>query len=111
MKIDVTEISHGLITSRDSLIKRDLYYDLYTQVYGKPPGPNLHNLTGTQVDLRPMAYMLRLMGWSAYYWRNRYDVTGTRGDLWDAWINYNRHEGLIIGIYCVNLTAWMLSHT
>lgn len=118
MKIDVTEIHLGLITHRDSLLKRDLYYDLHEQVYGHAPrkqwqpanSTTLRILTGTKTDLSHMAHELRHLGWAAYYWQDRHGVSHAQGDT-NTWINYGRREGLIIGRYCANLTAWLLAHT
>lgn len=118
MKIDVTKIYHGLITERDDVVKRDLFRDLYQQVYGQSlrstwqltsRNSNLRTLERPVIDLSHMAWMLRQMGWSAYYWRDRHGVNAGRDTV--SHINYGQAQGLVFGIYCVKLTAWLLSHT
>jgi hypothetical protein len=120
MKIDVTLIRHGLVTAGHSLVQRDLYCDLYTQVYGEPPhmrwlpsprpGSTSRVLKRPDVNLTHMAQVLRSQGWAAYHWRDRHGITDAQDDT-NTWLNYGRREGLIIGRYCSNLTAWLLSHT
>lgn len=111
MKIDVTQIAHGLITVRDDLLKQDLFWYLFKQVYGtRTSGYLLFDISQSPyIDLRVMARMLREQGWCAYYWRDRHGVDHV-GDC-HTFMNYGKREGLIIGRYCPNLTAWLLSHT
>jgi hypothetical protein len=113
MKIDVSAIQYGLVTARDDLLKRDLFWHLYEQVYGKPslPGSRLlsYALRYHVIDLHVMAFRLRELGWCVYYWRDAHGLD--RVDDYNIFINYGRREGLIIGRYCANLTAWLLSHT
>lgn len=110
MKIEVTCIDHGLITSRQGHIQRVLLWHLYESVYPghkERMGYRLDLLR--EVDLAHMARVLRAQGWCAYYWRDRHGLDNVEDD--NTHINYGRREGIIIGRYCANLTAWLLSHT
>lgn len=118
MKIEVHKLQMGLITEGSDVIKRHLYYDLHTLVYGAPPGMKwqpvkpggtLRALTATHIDLVHMAQELRRLGWCAYYWRDRYGVDDVSD--YNTYMNYGRREGLIFGQYCPNLTAWLLANT
>ena len=110
MKIEVTGISHGLITSRQCHIQCVLLWHLYESVY---PGHKEHmgyrlNLL-REVDLAHMARVLRAQGWCAYYWRDRHGLDNVLD--YNTHISYGRREGIIIGRYCNNLTAWLLANT
>lgn len=110
MKIEVTCIDHGLLRSRLDIVQRSLLWHLYESVY---PGHKEHmgyrlDLLRA-VDLAHMARMLRDQGWCAYYWRDQHGLLNVSD--YNTHINYGRREGIIIGRYCPNLTAWLLSHT
>jgi hypothetical protein len=110
MKIEVTGTSHGLITSTQGRIQRGLLWHLYESVYPghkERMGNRLDLLR--EVDLAHMARVLRAQGWCAYYWRDRHGLDNVEDH--NTHINYGRREGIIIGRYCANLTAWLLSHT
>lgn len=118
MKIDVTKIRHGLITHKQDLIKRDLFADLYQQIYARPyrmawqtskQDRTLAVLKFPAISLAHMAASLRQQGWGVYYWRDPHGVDA--GDDTNTHINYGRREGLVFGIYCANLSAWLLANT
>ncbi len=110
MKIEVTCIDHGLLRYRLDIVQRSLLWYLYASVYTghkEHVGYRLDLLR--EVDLAHMARVLREQGWCAYYWRDRYGVDDVSD--YNTYINYGRREGIIIGRYCPNLTAWLLSNT
>jgi len=118
MKIEVRKRQLGLVTLSSDQIKHELFRYLFKQVYPTwqaatwqpvPGKPTVRALQPYDVDLAHMARMLRDQGWCAYYWRDRYGLDGVEDD--HTHINYGRREGIIIGRYCANLTAWLLSHT
>jgi hypothetical protein len=64
------------------------------------PNSTSYVLKHVEFNLSEMACKLRKQGWSVYYWRDD-----------NSHINYGRREGLIVGAYCANLTAWLLANT
>jgi len=118
MKIEVRKLKLGLVTHGSDQVKHELFRYLFNQVYPSwqaatwqsvPGKPTVRVLQPYDVDLNHLAHMLRAQGWSAYYWRDR-DGLDNVYDC-NTHINYGRREGLIIGRYCANLTAWLLAHT
>lgn len=118
MKIEVHKRQLGLVTLGSDPIKHDMFKYLFNQVYPDwqsaswqpvPGKPSVHCMQPYDVDLNHMAKQLRDQGWCTYYWRDRYGLDGVEDD--STYINYGRREGIIIGRYCPNLTAWLLSHT
>jgi hypothetical protein len=86
-------------------VEHKLFQDLYVQVYGpsyvrmwkRDHTSTLHTLQFPPVNLAHMARTLRQQGWCTYHWR--------------APLEYGAPEGIIIGRYCSNLTAWLLMNT
>ena len=118
MKIEVRKLHLGLVTRGSDIVQHDLFRYLFKQVYPDwtgatwqpvPGKPTVRVLQPYDVDLSHMARILRAQGWCAYYWRDRHGLDHVEDD--NTHINYGRREGLIIGRYCPNLTAWLLSHT
>ena len=100
MKIDVSQILTPSDTRAD-VIKRKLFWHLYSLVYERD---QFLKLGISVIDLEHMARELRLMGWHVYYWRDPVDRC-------DSFYSYGPSEGLVFGIYCSNLTQWMLAHS
>lgn len=118
MKIEVRKLKLGLITQGSDIIHYELLKYLLKQAYPDwcdtywqplPGRPTMKVLRPSEVDLQHMARILRGQGWCAYYWRDRYGLDNVED--YNNYINYGRREGIIIGRYCPNLTAWLLSHT
>lgn len=118
MKIEIRRQHLGLTTQGSDPTSRELFRYLLREVYPEwkgaswqpvPGKPTVRVFEPYDVDLRHMARMLRAQGWSAYYWRDRHGLDNV--DDHNAHINYGRREGLIIGRYCSNLTAWLLANT
>lgn len=94
---------------------RKLFDHLYEECYGVPRHRGWTKISTTSyrmghidVNLSEMAQRLREQGWCVYYWR---DKQGIESDDYNTQINYGLQEGLIFGIYCPNLTAWLLTNT
>lgn len=118
MKIDVRKMQLGVVTLGSDQVKHELFRYLFKQAYPEwrgaswqpvPGKPTVRALQPYDVDLAHMAAMLRAQGWSAYYWRDRHGLD--QMEDYKSYINYGRREGIILGRYCANLTAWLLAHT
>ena len=119
MKMEVRKLRTGLIMDGSDLVKCNLFRYFYEQVYGYAfrthmwqnvtPNSTSYALNPVEFNLGEMARTLRQQGWSVYYWRDRHGLDNVDDD--NTHINYGRREGLIVGAYCANLTAWLLSNT
>jgi len=103
---DIMRIAH-----RESSVPYKLFQHLYVQVYGIPYKEAWTQLSNTawvsrmpHIDLKHMLQELKAQDWKIYYWRDRVE------DEEDLILN-GAPEGLIVGRYCMNLTAWILSNT
>lgn len=106
MKIDVNQIRHGLVVTKDDVIKEQLFYHLLKVAY--PDIPRLYTrLVYNPFNLAQMCKILRSQDWCAYHWR---DVHGVVTTDYNTYMNYGKREGIIIGKYCANLTAWLLTN-
>ena len=119
MKIEVRKIKTGLLMDGSDIAKCNLVRYFYEQVYGYAfrthmwqtvtPNSTSYALNPVEFNLGEMARTLRQQGWCVYYWRDRHGLDNVDDD--NTHINYGRREGLIVGAYCANLTAWLLSNT
>ena len=118
MKIEIRKLQFGLMTADSDIIKRSLFQYMHEQVYGHLPYAQWQHVSASSpasisspkyTNLIEMARKLRQQGWSVYYWRDRHGLDNVHDD--NSHINYGRREGLIVGAYCANLTAWLLANT
>lgn len=98
MRITYSYYSHGLIHGMSS-VQYQLFLHLCAQVY-----PEMCNSPSYVVDFKHMAIQLRKQDWKIYYWQK------PAQDEQDYMAN-GHQEGLIIGRYCGNLMAWLLTYT
>lgn len=116
MKLDIHLLRLNVVTP-ETEIHQKLLRHLYFEVYGKVCFKSWKKISPTvsqldlfaDLDLHQMARDLREKGWRIYHWCDRYGVN----DMSDTntYINYGPGNGLIIGRYCPNLTAWLLANT
>lgn len=118
MKITLTKVTLNSLYfgpasgSMENSLFQHLYFLAYSHNHNST-GPtslatSLGELNYVRVDLSEMAKLLRAQDWCVYYWR---DKQGIESDDHNTQINYGVQEGLIVGAYCGNLTAWLLANT
>lgn len=104
---------HDLITHTRGSVQYKLFQDLYVHAYErtytrmwKPDSHSttLWKLNYPAVNLNHMAHTLRQQDWKIYYWRDL-------AHDYDDHVSHGAEEGLIIGKYCANITAWLLMNT
>jgi hypothetical protein len=105
-------IQHGYLDV-EYLLFDHMYQAVYQQSYGPQyvrTAPQIITvITAPEIDLSHMARVLRTQEWSTYYWRE----SGISENVtsWNPLRSCVLNEGLIVGRYCSNLTAWLLANT